>query len=333
MKSTNDMNSEMKDFAALVDKYLLENISGETKNIWDAARHYVYGGGKRIRPYLVMKSFELVNGGISDQQQIVSIASALESVHTFTLIHDDVIDGDEIRRGKPAVHVKWDIPTAILSGDLLFAISLRMVQNSSFDADIKNSIMSDISKVIIELCEGQMLDVDFEKRDNVKPDEYIRMIYLKTAALFRTSLATGAVAAKAPIEQLEAVSSYGENIGLAFQLVDDILGICGETGKLGKTVGSDIKRGKKTYILLSAMEILKGERLTEFESLMSIKVKSQNEIEKITKIIIDCGAVDKAEKLSSQYVKNAVESLKIFPDYDAKQGLIELAKFIVERDL
>lgn len=327
------MMNDMKNFASVVDDYMLRTIIGKTANIWDAARHYIHGGGKRIRPYLLLKGFELVSGSSEESSLIVPIASSIESVHTFTLIHDDVIDGDEMRRGKQSVHLKWDIPTAILSGDLLFALSMTMVNNSSFKSEIKNMVSSEISKVIVELCEGQMLDVEFENRDNVSPDEYLKMIYLKTAALFRTSVVCGGIAAGATEIETGSLARYGENLGLAFQIVDDILGICGETGKLGKTVGSDIKRGKKTFILLSAFEMLKGAKAEELNKLMASPEKPNHIIERITDIIVESGAVKKAEKLSEGYINSALDSLKSFNDSEAKKRLIEIAEFTLKREV
>ena len=234
----------------------IENLLTDRKpsQLYEASRHIINAGGKRLRPFLTIKSCEAAGGKKKDA---ISFAAALEILHNFTLIHDDVMDHDKLRRGKPTVHATYGEPMAILAGDLLFAKVYQSVLDytpahlSSDDVVLALQKMTD---AIIILCEGQALDVSFPKATDVSEDDYIFMIGAKTSALFKACAEAGAIAAGATSETINSLGNFAWDAGIAFQIVDDILGITADESKLGKPVGSDIMEGKKTIIMIHALK-------------------------------------------------------------------------------
>lgn len=319
----------IKDYAKNIDQYLMEQLKGQEKNLWDAARHYISGGGKRLRPFMVLKSYELVGKKSSD---IIPIASALEILHTFTLIHDDIMDKDDTRRGVPSVHAKWGEPIAILAGDLLYSMVFVLVYNANIPDGAKARIMKELGAVSVELCEGQTMDISFENRDDVTIEEYMDMISKKTGALFKCSAYVGGYAANESEEQLSNLKLYGQKLGIAFQLVDDILGLTADEKKLGKPIFSDLREGKKTYLVLYALENLDPTESAQLKQIIFAPEKSESDIQKAFELIQKSGAIEKARKLAEKYIDETIELLKVFPESKARKDLENLAKLAIGRD-
>ena len=322
------MFSKLKEIAKKVDKFMIENVTGKVKELWEASRHYILAGGKRLRPFLVVKSYELKKKGID---KVIPVAAAVEVLHTFTLIHDDIMDKDALRRGVPTVHVKWGEALAILAGDLLFAMSFVLANKAPIPEDIKAKIAYELGKVCVDLAEGQTMDISFEKREDVTVEEYMEMIRLKTGALFRTSAKVGGLAAGADDNELSKLEEYGEKLGIAFQIADDILGLVGEKDKLGKPVGSDIREGKKTYLVLYAREHLDTNDAKRLMTILNKDKKSDMEINEAIELVKRSGALDQAKTLAQSIADDAIKALNIFPESDARKDLEILARLAVER--
>jgi len=286
--------------------------------------YYIFSlGGKRLRPLLTLMACHLYEENF---EKSLKPALAIEVFHNFSLIHDDIMDQANVRRGKPTVHTKWDIPTAILSGDVALVEAYKLIME--VDENLKTKAFSLFSKTAKEVCEGQQLDMLFEKRQQVSVAEYMEMIRLKTAVLLGFSLQIGALVGGASEEEASKLRSFGENIGLAFQVKDDFLDAYGQASKIGKTIGGDIVANKKTYLYTKAMELADDKTAKELGAIfenqklaVDDKVKTvmaiydQLQIEKETKILMEelyVRAVKNLSGLSPGIMK--IAKLKAFAD-------------------
>lgn len=229
-------------------------FKGSPVNLYEPMNYILSLGGKRMRPVLTLMGCELFGGKMEDAAKQ---ALAVEVFHNFTLMHDDIMDNAPLRRSQPTVHVKWNEPTAILSGDLMMIKSIDLMRDAPYEK--QKALLDIFSKTAGEVCEGQQMDMDFEVDHSVNEELYIEMIRLKTAVLLGCSLQAGAIVAGATEEAQKAIYSFGEQVGVGFQLMDDILDVYGESDKVGKQVGGDIISNKKTYLLIKALELANGE--------------------------------------------------------------------------
>ncbi|MBW6481682.1 MAG: polyprenyl synthetase family protein [Vicingaceae bacterium] len=229
--------------------------------------NYTLGlGGKRIRPALLLLANDLFGG---KQALAIDAAIAIEIFHNFTLIHDDIMDNAPIRRGHPTVFKKWNVNTAILSGDVMLVEAYKLI--STCNNVILPEVLKTFNKMAAEVCEGQQYDMNFETQQNITIDDYLKMIELKTAVLLGASLRIGALIANASVADVNHIYAFGQNIGIAFQLMDDLLDVYGNPEKVGKQVGGDIISNKKTYLLLKTQELAKNELKKELEFCLSSK--------------------------------------------------------------
>ena len=240
-------------------------FAGIPQNLYDPLNYILTLGGKRMRPVLTLMGCELFGGTIDTAAKQ---ALGVEVFHNFTLIHDDIMDVAPIRRGKPTVHVKWNEPTAILSGDLMLIKAINLVRQA--ELKYQNPLLDVFNQTAIEVCEGQQLDMNFESRDKVTADEYIEMIRLKTAVLLGCALQMGAIVAGANPLQQKNIYQFGQMVGIGFQLMDDILDVFGEQDKVGKQVGGDIISNKKTYLLIKALELAEGETKNQLNRWLTV---------------------------------------------------------------
>ena len=324
----NDLLSRIKELAKLVDDYMIQNLSGRIKTLYEASQHLIKAGGKRLRPFLVLTAYNVFH---DDLNKAIPIAAAVEIFHTFTLIHDDIMDQDETRRGVPTVHVIWGVPFAILTGDLLHAKTFELLSKAKIDAEKKVQIIREMAESAAIICEGQAMDMLFEERIDVSIDEYLEMITKKTAYLFRSSARFGAIAADASEEMINSLTNYGENMGIAFQMVDDILGLFGEEKETGKPVGSDVRESKKTYPILYALANAPPEKRERLKEILLKKEKTEDEISEAISIIRDSGGEKVTRELAREYAKKAIDAISILPESDAKRYLIQLAEFTIQR--
>jgi len=225
-----------------------ENFLFEPEGLYAPIDYTLSLGGKRIRPVMLMAAHEVFGGKADD---VCNAALGIETYHNFTLLHDDLMDHSPLRRGKPTVYTQWDENTAILSGDTMVSLAWRYFLRDNHPN--LHTILNTFNETCIEVCEGQQYDMDFEKRNDVRVEEYLEMIRLKTAVLLASSLKIGALYANAPDADVQAIYYWGIHIGLAFQLQDDLLDAYGDTATFGKQTGTDIKDNKKTYLYLSAL--------------------------------------------------------------------------------
>ena len=233
----------------LVEKYIASlKFPAAPEKLYAPISYSLEGGGKRLRPMIVVMACNLF---ADDAPKSLPCAAAIEMFHTFTLLHDDIMDNADIRRNKPAVHRKWDQNTAILSGDAMMICAYRLLQQ--VEPGLLPAVMHEFNKLAIEVCEGQQYDIDFESRDNVSLDEYMDMIRLKTAVLFAGAAKIGAIAGGASEADCEAVYRFGLELGLAYQLQDDYLDTYGTEQTLGKKIGGDIAESKKTFLTINAL--------------------------------------------------------------------------------
>ena len=319
--------------ASKVDDYIFELLEDrKPKVLYEASRHIFHAGGKRLRPYLVLKSCELVGGNPS---LALPFAAGLEILHNFTLIHDDIMDNDPIRRGAPSIHAKWGVPVAIASGDLLFAKVYQALYASYFDGSLPGDrvleSMKAVTEATISICEGQVLDVSFPDMSDISPDDYIFMVGGKTSTLFKACAEIGAIVGGANKEDVERLGSFAWDAGIAFQIVDDILGVTADKETLGKPVGSDLREGKKTLIVVHALE---NSTSVDRDTILKVLGKDDSapiDIEAAIKVLVDLGSIEYAKKIAWEYAGNSKVMLEFFPESEAKRSLLEMLEYFMRR--
>lgn len=248
-----------------VNDYLSHLIYGKQPDgLYEPIQYAMSLGGKRIRPVLMMMAYNLYR---DDVDSILSQAAGIETYHNYTLMHDDLMDNAELRRGKPTVHKKWSSNTAVLSGDAMQVIAYRLMTGTG--GRYVPAVMKLFTQTAMQVCEGQQYDMDFETRMDVYEHEYLEMIRLKTSVLLAASLKIGALLAEAPAEDAQFLYDFGINLGTAFQLRDDILDVYGDPRVFGKKIGGDILCNKKTYMLIQALRRANPDQLAELKKWLS----------------------------------------------------------------
>lgn len=286
-------------------------------------------GGKRIRPVLVLMACDAVGGDI---EKAILPAVGLEMFHNFTLLHDDVMDKADLRRGKPTVHVKWDDNTAILSGDAMLTMATQLIARA--DAAVMPRVMEVYNRTAMEIYEGQQYDMDFESRDDVTVDEYISMIRLKTSVLLGCACKMGAIIGGADEETAQRFYEIGENLGLAFQLQDDMLDVWGDEATFGKAIGGDIMNNKKTFLLINACQRATGDNRAELASWLSAKDASRTEkVPAVTAIYERLGLKDLSNEEIDRYNNQAMSAVQAANvDDEAKKAFVDFINRLVKRD-
>ena len=293
----------------------------EPYGLYEPIEYTLAAGGKRVRPQLAMIACELFGG---KAEEIAPAAMALEVFHNFTLLHDDVMDHAEVRRGRPTVHIKWNENTAILSGDQMLIEAYKLL--SSVPADKLPTVLQLFNKMATEICEGQQYDVDFESQEHVAIEEYLKMIRLKTAVLLATALKMGSYIAGASTEQQDMLYEFGINIGLAFQIQDDILDVWGNPETFGKAVGGDISCNKKTFVALTAMQLADYATRQELKQWFSQTLTDNTEkIAAVKALYKQVGTRTKCEEAVEQYTTQALHLLSLLPQNQATEQLRQLA--------
>jgi geranylgeranyl diphosphate synthase type I len=318
-----------RDRVEKINGYLMRSLNIiEDSNLRAAMAHYPAAGGKRLRPLLATVSCEAV-GGKADAA--LPFGVALEMVHNFTLVHDDVMDEDDTRRGIKTVHATYGIPEAILSGDALFARAFELALDSDVGDSELVKLVDILARSVRLLAEGQQMDMDFEKSRTVTSAQYMKMIELKTAVLYQAAAQGGAVVAKAKPSQVKALAEYGRLIGLGFQIWDDVLDLRSDQATFGKPVLNDIRNGKKTLIVVQALEDLRGRQRTEFLSVLGKKNASLSELTRARNILDEVGAIDHAVRVADGLVEGAKERLKVLRQSEHKKDLVAFADYVVKR--
>ncbi len=278
----------------------------EPKNLYEPIDYILSLGGKRMRPVLTLMTTEIFN---APYQKAINAAAAVEVFHNFSLIHDDIMDDAPLRRGNQTVHEKWDINTGILSGDAMLILAYQFFE--SYEPIVFQKLAKLFSKTALEVCEGQQYDVDFETRDDVTIEEYLKMIQYKTAVLVGAAMKMGAIVAETSPENANLIYDFGLNLGIAFQLQDDFLDAFGNPETFGKQVGGDIIENKKTYLYLKALEFGQPEEKDQLMHLFSIQpIDNTNKIESVKEIFNDSGASKATQEAIKAYTLKAFETLE-----------------------
>ena len=310
--------------------HFLESLpyNRQPKTLYDPIRYVLSMGGKRIRPVLMLLAYQLYK---DDPESILMQAAALETYHNYTLLHDDLMDNADLRRGHETVHKKWNANQAILSGDSMLVLAYeRMAQCA---ADKLSQVLAIFTETALEIGEGQQYDIDFERRTDVEEDEYIEMVRLKTSVLLACALKIGGALAGAPEQDLDNLYKFGERIGLAFQLQDDFLDVYGDPRVFGKAIGGDITSNKKTYMLINAFNHANDVQREELTRWITAKTFDRAEkVAAVTRLYNEIG-VDKLalDKIASYFEqsKKYLDAVKV--DDDKKTVLRQYAEKMMSR--
>ncbi|MGB9929206.1 MAG: polyprenyl synthetase family protein [Methanosarcina sp.] len=292
------------------------------EELYKASRYLVDAGGKRLRPAVLILAAEAVG---SDLKSVLPAAVAVELVHNFTLIHDDIMDKDDVRRGMPAVHMIWGEAGAILAGDTLYSKAFEILSKVENEPLRTLKCMDVLSKTCTEICEGQWLDMDFEKREKVTESEYIEMVEKKTSVLYAAAAKIGALLGGASDETANALFEYGRLIGIGFQMYDDVLDMVTPQEILGKVRGSDLREGKYTLIVIDAFD--KGVKLDIFGK----GEASLEETEEAVRVLTECGSIDYVKNLAISYINAGKAKLDILEDSPEKELLLQVADYMISR--
>jgi len=326
------ISKELKEASSKVKEFLDEVLPAkEPKILYEASTHLIKAGGKMLRPYLAIKACEAVGGVM---EKVLPAAASIELLHTFTLIHDDIMDDDPIRRGVPSVHVKWGLPVAIMAGDLLFAKVYKILAEKLSGVIPPKKIIKVIdilTDAAITICEGQTFDVSFSHLEKVSEKDYIDMVSRKTSQLFKAAAEVGAIIGGGTAFQVKRLGKFAGLLGIAFQIVDDVLGLEADEKTLGKPVGSDLREGKKTILTIYAFKKAKKKQKEILFSAMR-KDSSQEEILEAKKVMEELGSVEYAMAKAKKYIEKAEKQLEKLPETDAKKSLINLANFVLKRN-
>lgn len=320
----------MQSFELLSQKFALHfeqpHFPNEPSSLYQPNQYFLQLGGKRIRPVLCLMGNELFDEINPDAWHV---ATAIELFHNFTLIHDDIMDKAPLRRGNETVHAKFGENTALLAGDVMLVAAYASL--NKINTSYIRSIITLFNKTASEVCEGQQLDMDFEKTDNVSLDDYLHMIGLKTSVLLAASLKMGSILGGASQRNQNLLYEFGKKLGIAFQIQDDYLDAFGDPKKFGKLPGGDIKANKKTFLLVQALSVASDAQKKELRKLMDGNVKDKTE--KVLQLFHDCKVNEWALQLKNKYLDEAFEHLEdVAVLSKRKEALQEMAKFLVQRE-
>lgn len=313
----------------LVNDYLVQlPYDRRPASLYEPIRYVLSMGGKRIRPVLMLLSYNLFK---EDPETILMPACALETYHNYTLLHDDLMDNADLRRGHETVHKKWNANTAILSGDSMLVLAYQRMQQCS--SDKMAEVLALFTETALEIGEGQEYDMAFEHRDDVSEEEYIEMIRLKTSVLLACALKIGAILAGASKEDADNLYRFGEQIGLAFQLQDDFLDVYGDTRVFGKAIGGDITSNKKTFMLINALNHANEEQRRQLESWIGATEFDRDEkVATVTRLYNEIGIDRMAQDKIAYYFEQSRKYLQaVSVDESRKAELAAYAQHMMNR--
>lgn len=323
----------MYSFSELLEK-TNSHVSGlrferAPKGLYEPVSYVLSLGGKRIRPVLMMMAYNLYK---DDVDSILNQAAGIEIYHNYTLLHDDLMDRADRRRGKPTVHKVWNDNVAILSGDAMLVLAYRYM--AECPRERLKDIMDIFGLTALEICEGQQMDMEFETRKDVSEEEYLEMIRLKTSVLLAAGLKIGALLGGASSEDASRLYDFGVNLGVAFQLKDDLLDVYGDAQVFGKNIGGDIVCNKKTYLLIKAFERADKGQLAELDKWVdAASFRPDEKIAAVTDLYNQIGVKDLCEKQIAAYTERATQSLAaVQVDPGKKKQLEELMKLLMYRE-
>ncbi len=329
---TLDLMTLLRDYVREIDAALADTLAAYTSppELYEPVRYLFEAGGKRIRPVLVLLSAEAVGGRYEDA---LHAAVAAELLHNFTLVHDDIMDRSPLRRGRPTMHVKYNENTAILSGDVMMGLAMRLAAVSAAHAPDPVAVHDVFAKGFIDVCEGQAMDMAFMRRANVTVDEYFHMIERKTARLLEMCVSMGAMIGGGTPPQVEALRTFARDIGVAFQLQDDLLDLDG-SDEFGKAPGGDLVEGKRTWLVLRARDRMRD----GFEHCKPLVEQffahggiARQQVPQFRECLVEMGVIEEARRTVQQLTDEAFVHLNLLPDTEARQHLAGLARMLMGR--
>jgi len=325
------MEDKLRDYTVKINRYIESiDLDKKPRELYQPVKYGLSDGGKRVRPLMALLACDLFGGDI---EKVMAPATGMEIFHNFTLMHDDIMDQAPIRRGKPSVYKKWNANTAILSGDVMFAMAIEQIARTPIE--YLKPVLDVFNKVVVEVCEGQQYDMNFEVLDKVTEQEYIKMIRLKTAVLPAACLKIGAIIAGATTKDAQNIHDFGENVGIAFQIKDDWLDIFGDEDVFGKKTGGDIVANKKTWLYIKAFEMANESQLRDLRDAFTKPVFNPEEKICLVKGVYGQLGLDKlALEKMAEYNQKAFDCLSIIKANEmAKQPLRHLAISLLERKI
>jgi len=323
----------MKTSSQLLDLFnsYLEQLPYDRRpaSLYEPVKYVLSLGGKRIRPVLMLLGHQLYR---DDTATILPVAAGIETYHNYTLLHDDLMDNADVRRGHPTVHRKWDANTAILSGDSMLVLAFHRM--AECDPALRSDVMSLFTTTALEIGEGQQYDMEFERRDDVREEEYIEMIRLKTSVLLACAVKTGALLAHAPAREADALYAFGEQIGLAFQLQDDYLDVYGDEKVFGKAIGGDITSNKKTYMLINAFLRADDRQRAELTRWCSLReFDRQEKVAAVTRLYDEMGIGQLALHKIEEYFRRGLQCLdQVSVSEERKRPLLDYVNEMMHRE-
>lgn len=313
-------------YSALLEKALNEEqFPSSPQNLYDPLRYFMLLGGKRLRPMLSLMACKMTSG---TADTALPAALAVEYFHNFSLIHDDIMDAAPLRRAQATVHEKWNANIAILSGDVLLVKAYDCL--AQYEPTLFKELFRIFNKTATEVCEGQQMDMDFEQRSNVSEAEYLEMIRLKTSVLLGCALQMGALVGMSSAENASLLYKFGEQLGLAFQIQDDILDLYGESAQVGKQIGGDVLANKKTLLSIAAHQMANPEQKEEL-ALLATQADPILKVAQSKALFEEIGALAYCKKRMEAYHQNALNALKNMAYENEKNELLELADFLLNR--
>lgn len=321
----------LKKYSKSIDEEIKNSLGTvDPDELQKSTQHLIKAGGKKIRPSLVVLSSEAVGGTV---EEALKTAAAVELIHTFSLIHDDIMDKDDMRRGKPSVHILWGEPMAILAGDTLFSKAFETVLETQIDGVSYERVVNALKTVVdscIKICEGQASDMCFEGNFDVSEAEYMNMIYKKTGALIAAATRSGAIIGGGTPDQVEVLTEYGRLIGLAFQIQDDYLDVISDEENLGKPVGSDITEGKMTLMVVHALSNASDDDKNEIVSIL--EADEDTDVDRAIELFGKYGSINYAHDIALDNVDQAKKLLETLDESEAKVALAMLADYVLQRN-
>ncbi|MFO8110485.1 MAG: polyprenyl synthetase family protein [Thermoplasmata archaeon] len=324
-----DIYEEIGKRKTIVEDYLDELFQKKDEHIlWELMSIYPMAGGKKFRPFLAM-----ISAGAFDEEEekALHLGVCIELIHNFTLVHDDIMDDDELRRGVETVYKREGMSSAINTGDALFALAFEVLSKTDIDVDDFKDLLCEVASSVVKVAEGQEEDMRFERSFDITEEEFIGMIEKKTSCLFQACTKGGAIVGGASKEQREHMKEYARKMGIAFQIQDDYLDLVGEQEKIGKPVGSDIKSGKRTLIIIHALGILPDKKRERLIEILNCSNNTVYEVNEAMDMLEKCGSMDYAKKTAEKYAAEAKEELKILPESKYREILDNLVDLMIQR--
>lgn len=313
-----------------ITKYLRQSLTGTPATLYDAASYLIIHGGKRLRPYMLMQTCQMMGGNAA---QAVVVAGAVEMIHNFSLVHDDIMDNDDTRHGVDSTHKRYGSSLAILAGDTLFSKAYQTLAESNLPDPVHSGLVRHLADACVDICEGQWLDISMSTSDEIpQPSEYLLMIRKKTSALFEASCAMGAICAHAASSDVQNAAAFGRNLGIAFQITDDLIGVAGDETITKKPVGNDIREGKKSLPILMALESAEPRDRDTIMHAFGNRQATAEQTRNVVTIIRRLGIEDAVRSRAASYAEEARCALETY-DGEHYGNLVSLLDFVVKRRL